>query len=851
MVQATYRAILLANAAILGIAVGGAPVHAQNAASSPRISDQDSIADIIVTANRREELLQKVPTPITAFNTEQIREQSLSTAADLQGKVPSVQISSNASQRSTEIIVIRGQGQSYLSPVGVVQYFAEVPLIQGGIVAVQGGPGTFFDLESLQVLRGPQGTLFGRNTTGGAVLLGPRKPGNEFSGYVQAQIGNYNDREFEGAIDLPIIKEKLLVRISGKKVDRDGFTKDVGPQPYGFADVCASNPAGCFANRSPGFSGKDYDDKHWWHARVGITFKPTDTIENYLVGYYAKSHDNGTGFILDGISSQPLNLAYLGANLAYQRPLTSVFDPAIANQILAAQQSLGTRKTAMNTDQFTRLKAWGVINTLNVDLSDQLTFRGIASYQRLKQDYNWDLDGSIIPILSQQTPVVPVGSPWAPAGSPAAITNLSQITVEPQLQGSFMDGKLKTAIGAFYSSVKPESVQGTGSFNVGGYNPGTFYDIRTRSIAGYAQASLDFGGFGESLNGLTLTGGLRVTQDRIRGSRYASNFFVIPLVEDTELKITKPTWTIGLDYQATPDVLLFGKVTRGYKSGSFNYAAPRPSGLTSQPEFVTNYEIGAKTSFRVGRMPVRLNVNAYHLDYKGLQRSAGDNFPNGAFVNGVCSTAGSSTCLDQGAIVYNIGGARLRGVEAELTVRPSRGLELSANYSHIDAKYKDYTIPVQPDPLLRTTQTCSGPVAVPFPGQQPVNIDLSCIPFYLAPKHILNLNARYSTDLPNDLGKLVIFAGYSYTSRTYFGADKLPSDDPRGYLEGYGLINGSVEVNGIAGSELDARFFVTNLTNKQYRISTYTGLNSTTGFTMSTYGEPRMYGMSLRYRFGG
>ncbi len=207
---------------------------------------------MIVTAQRREENIQSVPVAITAFDNNSLREQNITSPLDLNGKVPGVTVGNGGQQRNGEVVTIRGQGQTYLSPVGVVNYFAEVPLIQSGVLANQGGPGTFWDLSSLQVLRGPQGTLFGRNTTGGAVLLGPKKPAEEFSGYVQAQGGDYDNKEYEGAVNVPLIEDKLMVRLSYKDVERDGFTEDVGPQPYGFNDVC--QPMGelpCGAFRHP------------------------------------------------------------------------------------------------------------------------------------------------------------------------------------------------------------------------------------------------------------------------------------------------------------------------------------------------------------------------------------------------------------------------------------------------------------------------------------------------------------------------------------------------------------------------------------------------------------------------
>jgi len=272
----------------------------------------NTLEEVIVTAQRREENSQVVSVAVTAMSGEKLREMNISSAADLTGKVPSLFITSGANQRNVEVVVIRGQGQAYLSPVGVVNYFAEVPLIQGGITAIQGAPGMFFDLESLQVLRGPQGTLFGKNTTGGAVLLGPKEPTNEFDGYLQAQGGSYNDHEYEGALNLPVVDDKLMTRLSVKTVDRDGDTKDVGPTAYSGSftainKLCSPPPpgalsgtsgvAGCIA--SNGFAGRDYDDVHYRHYRLGVLFRPNDSFENYLVAYYGTSHDNGTGFVFD------------------------------------------------------------------------------------------------------------------------------------------------------------------------------------------------------------------------------------------------------------------------------------------------------------------------------------------------------------------------------------------------------------------------------------------------------------------------------------------------------------------------------------------------------------------------
>lgn len=869
---------------LAGVLASGAPMALSAQTTAPQASPQASnIADIIVTANRRQEAIQSVPVAVTALNAESLREQNISTVSDLLGRVPSLNVSANGAQRESESITIRGQGQTYLAPVGVVNYFAEVPLIQGSIIGNQGGPGTFFDAENLQVLRGPQGTLFGKNTTGGALLIGPARPTNKFEGYVEAQLGNYDDREFRAVVNIPLIDDVLMVRAGYSRVDRDGYTKDVGTSdlpislpfqtpffgpviipnagqvlPGGRPNTGQANLAGVSDLRSD-FRGRDYDDRHYWTARLGILFRPAEGIENYLVGTYTKSHNNGTGQVLTSMDPSHPSLINLVAN-AYGNDgtLTPVgfdaSDPRIAQALIARQQALGPRRVSLNNDQFYRLKTWAIIDTLSVEISDSLTFRNIIGYQRMEQEYDWDLDGSYLPILNQQpaivSPQVAARFPELNAGDRAKVTDLSQLTVEPQLQGQVLDDKLIFVIGAFYSKQKPEGLQATGSYNAADYG-GSFFDITTRSTALYAQGTVDLGTFAPSLDGLKFTAGVRHTWDKFSGNRIAPNFVLLPVASASE-RTEATTWTLGLDYQAQNDILVYGKVAKGYKTGNFNYAAPRPTGLTFQPENVMSYEIGAKTDFRLGNVPLRVNIAAYRLDYKNVQRGAGDNVANGCPdpTNPFCNTTG----IDQGAITYNIGKARVQGIELEAVVRPLEGFELSGSYSYTNAKYLDYQLLVPADPVSGpqgvTKFGCDGPVAIPQGVNAPLtSVDLSCSPFPYSPKHQLTLSARYSFEI-GDAGEVVLNGTYSHASRTWAAPTSLPEGLPSGYLDSYDLFNASVDWNSIAGSSIDARIFVTNLTNTTYRISNSNGDDGSLGYSTSIYNEPRMYGLSIRYRFG-
>lgn len=883
---------LSSSASWLGLAIGLAAFAAPEAALAQAAPAQATaapadpgIADIIVTANRREEAIQKVATAVTALSGNALRENNITSPTDLTGRVPSLNVTTNGQQREAQTITIRGQGQTYLAPTGVVNYFAEVPLIAGSIIGNQGGPGTFFDLDSLQVLRGPQGTLFGRNTTGGALLIGPKRPTNKFEGWLSAQIGNYNDHEYEAVVNAPIVSDVLAVRLSFRHVDRDGYTKDVGTAgrplslPFqGAAGAPLVYPNGGLVlpgygpntgvaglagvnNTHTDFRGRDYDDSHYWVGRVGILFKPTDRIENYLVFNYSRSHNNGTGQVIGGVATDHPTLTNLVAN-SYGNTFTpgspAAFtsgNSAIAQAVLARQQALGPRRNSLNQDQFYRLKTYSLIDTLRYQLTDGLTFRNIFGYQRMIQNYSWDLDGSYLPILSQVPGIVSASDaarfPSLTAGDRTNVTNTSLLTEEPQLQGNFLDGNLTVAVGFFYSKNKPEGLQATASYNAASYGSG-YFGITTTSKAAYAQGSLNLGAVSPSLDGLKLTGGIRYTNDHFDGSRINPSYVVIPATSaaDTYRKVT---WTAGLDYQLS-HALLYGKATRGYKAGGFNYAGVRPDGLTFGPEYVRSYEVGAKTDFHLGTVPMRFNVAAYQLNYKGIQRAAGDNYPNGCPNAAIafCNTTG----LDQGAITYNAGSARVRGVELEATARPFRGLELSGNYSYTTGKYLNYQLTLPPDPPTGSgnavRQTCSGPVTVPrgigIPGAV---LNFTCAPFPFIPTNQYALNARYSHELGGNLGTVVLAGNYTHADKSWTAVTTLPSQEPGGYIDAYNLFNASIDVNGVGGTNIDLRVFVTNLTNTTFKISnTVSSVDGSTGFNDVVYNEPRMFGFQIRYRFG-
>lgn len=833
----SLQSLMYAGVAVGAILVPGT-AHAQAADGAASAGDNE----IIVTANRREERAQDVPIAITALSPDRMEQQGIAKEQDLQASVPSLVVGPNGQgSRDSQSFTIRGQGATFQASPGVVVYVNEVPLPAALTLSQQGGPGNFVDLESLQVLSGPQGTLFGRNTTGGAVLLTPKKPTDEFGGWIKGEFGNYERAYIEGAVNIPVVEDKVLLRAVGAYHSRRGFTKDVVWDKY-------------------------RDNENWYSGRLGLTIRPAEGIENYTMAYIGHSDNNGAGLVNRGFNIDGLKAVGFCADApALPGPVGVPCD--VYRQTTADAVALGPRATAFSTDVFQETKSWGITNTTDIDLSDDIRLRNIISFQKLKIAYRYDGDASIL----QQHDVDPgrlpqpgavtlplLGFPITYANSTLATElprdDLKQFTEELQLQGKSFGGALDWTVGGFYYEQKPAGVQGSRAvvycpalftgFCEASYNQ---YGTSTKSKALYAQATVNFGAVSPSLEGLRLTGGYRYTWDDIYG--FASQYqrsavdptlavcgsdptLVFPIATaladcrfDARLKTKAPSWIVGIDYKITPDLMVYGKVSRGYKAGGFNQYAVFASTRTFEPETVTSYEAGIKSDFRLGEMPARLNLAGYTLDYKGIQRASGDFNP----------ATGASGARTQNA------DARISGIEVDGYIRPFDGFELGGNFSYTDAKYKKYEF-----------QTITG--AVGCNGVVPPGgiVDASCLDMQYIAKYIWSAHASYERELAGDAGTLAFFVNYSRTSRQNTEAVNIPAIQPGAYIASFGLLNASIDWRNIGGSGLDAGIFATNLTNETYRISN-SNVYQQGGllYWATLYGEPRMYGLRLKFSFGG
>ena len=720
-----------------------------------------ALEEIVVTARRRNEDIQKVPIAVTPLSAADLRDKSVETVADLQHFVPSL-VALNATNRDSDQLSIRGVP-------GVVAYFAEAPVVSALSAAASGtgsgsGTGLYYDLQGVQVLKGPQSTLFGGTTTGGAILFEPKKPTGDYEGYVQVTLGNYNDRELEGAVNVPVVPEKLLVRLAGQTQQRDGFTYDIVHR-------------------------KDLDNRDYFAGRIGVTLQPWDDFDNYFVysSYYTDT--NGTGEKLTAVNPNS--------------PAALAFGQAIFNA-LAEQTALGPRATALDASEIDKEYTFHFTDIAQWRAADDLTIRNIAAYTESKYLFRWDLDGSPLPLIASTNP-----TNWS--------NNIGAYSEELQFQGKSLNDNLIWTAGGFLQFIHPvgysyiQSIEFDTPINTFIHNPLTAAGkSTTKSQAVYAQANYDLGNLTDALSGLKVTGGYRYTWD------YASNLqnnydgknkcqadqtlFVPNCASAVSGHFSQGTWTAALDYQITPDLLVYATGRRGYNPGGFNVYAPTPDTRKYQPETLVDIEAGVKANWTLWGMPGRTALDAFHDHYTNIQRNVA-----------VVST-GINTVTENAAL------ATLEGIEFEGKINPIESVELTGIYAYANSRYDEY--------------------------QSPTAGNLSGLPFTGGPRNQYSATGRYTLPVADRLGKISIAATYSWQAHIQFSDRELG-----GIIPPHGLLDLRMDWNNVAGRPVDASFFMTNATDQVY-IAGGTVVYDALGVNPVLYGEPRMWGFQLRYRFG-
>ena len=777
------------------------------------------LEEIVVTARRKEERVQSVPIAITAFSQADIEKEHIQQIKDLVQEVPS--LSATASQSDPNALYagfVRLRGLP-----GTIIYFNDVPIGSVDTNPTTGlthglSPGFYYDLDHVEVDKGPQGTLFGKNSIGGLISFESKRPTNDYEGYVQATGGNYNDREFEAAVNIPVIEDKLLVRIAGQSQQRDGYTKDLA-------------------------NGQDLDNRNYYSWRVGVTVRPSDDFENYLVydGYW--QDQNGSSEVIKYINPG-LTLAEIPLGPGLTLPLTIAKGPSVAGlsaanplptiyagiaagafsiyptlpALLAQQQKLGPREViGQSVNDIGKDYFYGFTNTSTWDLTDALTIKNIAAARIFKQQETDDFTNTGLPILNIGFPLGQNVSGWG--------DNSVQYTEELQFQGKALNDKLSWVAGGYLEfdhplgdTLLPSTAVGTTSY----YH---FHDS-DRSDAAFAHGIYDLGDYVE---GLRFTAGYRYTWDYVsvqergtnnvdaitRNANGTPNNCSAPINYDNNCFVggnahySSFGWNLSLDYQVDPSTLAYVRSGNAYRPGGINpQVALQYQDL--KPEHVTDVEIGVKSDWDLFGMHARTNGDVFHTDYKAIQ------------VAQLVEVTDSTGAQHAASETLNAASATLEGGEFQGTFLPYTGVEISPHASYIFAQYDQYPA------AFGAISSSSKP------------------PFFYVPKWQYGITGTYHLPVDEAWGDISIALTYTWYGHQYF---TVTAGEIANIMPSYENFDLRADWTNLFGQPIDLGFFVTNLTNNVH----LTGLNTiytTLGFTSVTYNAPRMFGGSVKYRFG-
>jgi iron complex outermembrane recepter protein len=569
MMKRAVQGLFAVAAVSVGISADAA--RAQNSeadvASGPVVDDGQGIDSIIVTARRRSEDLQSTPVSVTVLDSEALTSFQVTRVDDLMRIAPSLTVAPSLGRGSTPQFMIRSQREStsYLtSDPAVGTYFSE---------AAQARPvglgRALFDLESVQVLKGAQGTLFGRNTTGGAILITPRKPSDRLEGYASVGYGSYEAFTGEAVLNLPV-SDKFALRAAVSVADRTGYTPNITTN-----------------TRDDAESTQSY--------RVSAQLKPNDDISLLLIADHFRAKSRTIAYVIGAI--KPVGELCNGDECFIN------FFPGSRDVLAERLRPGNNRTTASGNSGDTYARNTGLTSIATVQLDDNLSVKNIFSFRKVRSEDDVDFDGLPLDVLSNSEQA-----------------ESTQYSEELQFQGKAFSDKINYTAGFFYFQ---ESGFRAETLYFGGYPILFRTDARNISTALYAQADFNLS------DSVRVTAGLRKTWDNRRAEQDYDDGFA-PFNDTGNIDYSALTYTLGADWKASDEVFFYAAHRKGYRSGGFASSADSALQFVPfRPENVKDYELGMKTQWRVGDLRGRLNVALFYSDYKDVQRTIPVDSPSG------------------------------------------------------------------------------------------------------------------------------------------------------------------------------------------------------------------------------
>lgn len=784
-----------------------APARSERSSASA----DGGVEEIIVTANKRQENLQDVSVAVSAVTGERLLEAHISDLKGLQTLVPTITMGDD---NNVAKIYVRGVGLN-TSVAGAESGVAFH--VDGAVISrPEAQLSSIFDLERVEALRGPQGTLYGRNAVGGAINVITAKPTRDPSGYLDITYGNYERLDVGGAVSGPLT-DTLFARLAVRSEDMGGYGENVA-------------------------TGQAADDVNRQMARLQLLFEPRSGFDWLLSGEWFRMAEN-SGIVHKGALEFP--------------------DPNSPGGSLLIPSGLGgyaqkPRDYAADFDLFTKARTWALTSTMNWDISDAFSLTNITNYRDFKKVYSYDNDISTV-----------VNSPQVTGRSRSTGTKgifSEQFSSEFQLKTDL--SWVKGVLGLFYFDETQNGQQlfGTEGPRLGlprsvtilqnrGIDPLLALELcgledyafspqrtdgqpnpppnfcgvsthKTKAYALFGQYIFDLGAASESLDGLAVKLGGRYSHERrsvdnpglqINTSSEAVTVW-LPGTRTNKKTFKDFTPEVGLEWKPTRDILLYYTYSEGFKSGVGEAITPG-STILVDPETIQNHEIGLKSSLFGDRLVLNLAAFTYDLQGMQIQKS---------------TTAGPGLPATQR--FENAAEVEAKGVELEFRAAPLRDLRLNGSIAYLDSKFVDFTTvdPLDPRNIVSPTSLITRAPPISLAGNPTRN----------SPKWSAGGGVEVDfrdLALPGD-GYLTLRGDIFYRSKTYYSEFKRIAEGQ----EAYTLLDASLRYQSDT-SDLSIMIWGKNLTNELVIGGGY-ALTSQ-GIFGYTYLPPRTYGISAGYKF--
>lgn len=768
MYLASASAACIALWAPAALAQEGVP----NAPERDGVEDERGVPEIVITATRRETLLQDVPIAVTAFGDETIRALSAETVGELAEFTPNLTRSAGPTGGNDAFFFIRGIGQVDSNPAadpGVGVYVDGVYFAR-----LQGASIDTGDIERVEVLRGPQGTLFGRNTIGGAINITTSDPGMDFGVEGRLTLGMRERVDVYAALDLPA-SDAIRVRASGSYRTQQGWGENV-------------------------FTGETFNDVENLSGRLRALWEPSEDIHLALTAQGTRGRGTSAHTILTGFNPN-------AGPIPGTTPLGVPFPP------LLEDTSDDLDDNFSSIDPRNDLDTWGVSGDFDWAFAETTSLRIILAYRELEQFVTNDFDGTAFRTFDNLFD-----------------TSSEQLSAEVHLYGDAFDDRLEYLVGGYAFE---ETIDHINAICLGSNTGAPFANVRftegclrnnqrfgldITSLAVFANASF------EIIPDLSIILGGRYTHEEktqafdffLDNTDGVFSFFGIPpLILPTlspdnpalnipttyEASFDEFTPRIGVEYKATPDILVYANYSKGFKSGGFNgRPSPNPQGgfneiLPYDPETLDTYEVGIKSDLLDNRL--RLNAAAFYSEYGGIQLLVLD--PQSGFFN-----------------TQNAGENEIYGFEVEATARPVDSITVYGNVGYVHDEY------VLINPLA---------LGIDLTDDLPVT-----------PTWNVAAGGNYRLDLAS--GAAVNFrADYSYRSSVFYGAGNGPLE----FQDGVGLVNLRVQFED-AAERFRAAVYGTNVTDERY-FTNGQDVRRALGVAFAGVSPPAEFGVEFGFEF--